>query len=114
MSFFRRLIFYLFGVSLGLLLSYAFFSERPYTCNYLPNDRVLSYLRNQELSFSEDAMLNFKLLKLDTNQIVNILHQGNVNFANSDTKNKTYEVNSSLLNVIFLVRNDTTIILNIW
>jgi len=114
MSFFRRLVFYFFGVSLGVAISYAFFSDRPYTCNYLPNDRVLSHLRSGQLIFSERAILSFNTLNVDSNDVFHLLKDGRVNFSTSNKKQKVYEVNSNVINANFQLKKDTTLLINLW
>jgi len=114
MSFFRRLVFYLFGVSLGVGLSSAFFSDRPYTCNYLPNDRVLSHLRSGQLTFSEEALLSFNTLNIDTNDVFHLLQDGRVNFSKSNKEQKIYEINSSVISANFQLKKDTTLLINLW
>ena len=123
MNFFRRFIFYFFGVALGVAISYSFFSDREYTFNYFPNDRVLSHLLNEELYFSQQALLQFQHLDIDTLDIVEMLTHGKVDFSQSNKKNKQYQVvlditnythNSTPLHADFMLKKDTSLLLNIW
>ena len=123
MSFLRRFFFYFVGVSLGVALSYAFFSDRNYTFNYFPNQRVLSHLRNGSLSFTDTAFLKFKKLDIDTIHITDLLINGKVNFSKSNKSKKHYYVTINMLNKVgvekllsgfFELNNDTTLVLDIW
>ena len=123
MTFLRRFLFYFIGVSLGVALSYAFFSDRPYTFNYFPNQRVLSHLRNGSLSFTDTAFLKFKKIDIDTIHLVDLLTSGKVNFSNSDKNKKKYYLTTDILNksgveirltAIFALKKDTTLVLDIW
>ena len=80
MKFWRKLLYYMIGVSLGVLMVYFFFGDREIGCSYFPNDRVLSDLRKKEVV----NRLNVELV--DSSLIQNILLMGDVDFKKSLTR----------------------------
>ncbi|MCR9154211.1 MAG: hypothetical protein NXI09_08885 [Bacteroidetes bacterium] len=50
----KKVIYYMLGVSLGVVMVYFFFGDRDIQCSYFPNDRVLYDLRKKDFSFAED------------------------------------------------------------
>ena len=55
MGFWKRLRFYLFGVSIGVVLVLIFFGPRSMQCSYFPNSRALEEAKIYPMSFSESA-----------------------------------------------------------
>ena len=80
MPFFRKLLYYLIGVGLGVLIVIFLFGDRDFGCSYFPNDRVLSDLRKKELSIPEEVEAKMATSGLDTTDIRVMLQEGKVNF----------------------------------
>jgi len=120
MNYQRRIIFYLFGVALGVIVSYSFFSDRNYEFNYFPNARILSHLRQAELYFSNSAQDECSKLKIDSHAILNILEQGVVDISESNKLEKIYLIQDDTLNAYFQIikgssqEKDSTLLLDIW
>jgi hypothetical protein len=103
MAFLKRLGFYLFGLSIGLVFLTIFFknkSERTgFEFCYFPNCRTLKDIRSKSLSYSkavEELILN---QELDSIKIAYFLREGDVDFKSSDTKStpcKTYVIKADL------------------
>ena len=92
MSLRYRLAFYLFGVTLGIIFLYYFLTakaeSRDVSFCYLPNCRVLKDLRSKPFFYSEKASKILLEKWIDTLDIKQTLHYGDVDFGNSNTKNK--------------------------
>lgn len=73
----RKILYYLLGVGLGVVMVYFFFGDRDIQCNYFPNDRVLYDLRKKEMGFSAD--LNME----DTTGLEFALERARVDFSRS-------------------------------
>lgn len=114
MPFIKRLGFYLFGVSLGILFLAFFFKKKTedtgaYFC-YFPNCRTLKDIRSKPMYYSDAVTEQLRSKALDTTDIVGLLTQGDVDFGRSDTKSnpcKTYIVEGTIkeVEVIATVRN---------
>lgn len=87
MKFWRKLLYYLFGVGLGLMMVYFFFGDRDIGCSYFPNDRVLSDLRKKELVIGESVDWLNNAGTTDSALIDDILLLGDVDFEKSITRN---------------------------
>lgn len=103
MAFLKRLGFYLIGFSIGLVFLFFFLKKKSDETGvsfcYLPNCRVLKELRSKPLAYSEqiDQMIHDKTL--DSLTINYFMHEGDVNFKKSDTKNtgcKTYIIEGTI------------------
>lgn len=53
MSFFKRLSYYLFGFSIGLIFLYYFINKKDATFNYSPNKRVIADINKKEWIFKK-------------------------------------------------------------
>ena len=51
MSFFKRLLYYLFGFSIGLIFLFYFMGKKEATFNYSPNKRVLADIEKKKMDF---------------------------------------------------------------
>lgn len=103
MAFLKRLGFYLIGFSIGLVFLFFFLKKKSDETGvsfcYLPNCRVLKELRSKPLAYSKqiDQMIYNKTL--DSLTINYFMHEGDVNFKKSDTKNtgcKTYIIEGTI------------------
>lgn len=86
MKFWRKLLYYLFGVGLGVLMVMFFFGDRDIGCSYFPNDRVLSDLRKKQLVIDESVELFNGSSPNDSLLLERILLSGDVNFDRSITR----------------------------
>jgi hypothetical protein len=99
MPFIKRLGFYLFGASIGVLFLVFFFRKKTadtgvYFC-YFPNCRTLKDIRSKPMYYSDDVSTQLLNKQLDSADVVDLLTNGDVNFGLSDTKStpcKTYIV----------------------
>lgn len=66
MNFWKRLRFYLIGVSIGVVLVLVFFGPRTMQCSYFPNSRALEEAKIYPMSFSETAQQTMDSEKIDS------------------------------------------------
>ena len=83
MSFFKRLIYYLGGVGLGIILLMFFLSGKKTSCDYGPNARTLKFLKSKPLIKSIESEKSLAIYSLDSANISFVLKHGEVNFSNS-------------------------------
>lgn len=92
MAFIKRLGFYLFGLSIGLVFLTIFLKKKSEETGvefcYFPNCRTLKDIRSKPRSYSDELQKMFENEKLDTLDINYLLTEGNVDFGRSDTKSK--------------------------
>lgn len=86
MTLLKRIGFYLGGFSVGLLLLAFFLSGKKTSCDYSPSARVKKNIRIKKQLYSDDVSSQIKSNIIDTSSINYILHKGNVNFSESNTK----------------------------
>ncbi len=96
-SFFKRLGFYLFGLSIGIIFLAFFFKKKTKETGvsfcYFPNCRTLKDMRSKPISYSEEINQLLENQQLDTTDINSFFRDGDVDFGRSDTKSvpcKTY------------------------
>jgi len=82
-SFFKRLIYYLGGVGLGIILLMFFLSGKKTSCDYGPNARTLKFLKSKPLIKSIESEKSLAIYSLDSANISFVLKHGEVNFSNS-------------------------------
>lgn len=85
MSFKQRLLRYLVGVSIGLLMVWGMFGNRNWL-KWTPNNRVLERLRHSDFTINAQARCGMECLNLHDGAIRRILSNGDVDFSESDTK----------------------------
>jgi len=87
-SFFKRLGFYLVGLSLGLVFLAFFFKEKRTEFCYLPNCRVLKSIRSKPLVY--DDLISDRLVtqKIDSTALDLFFRESEVIFSKSDTNKK--------------------------
>ena len=97
MAFLKRLGFYLFGLSVGLIFLSMFLKKKSEETGvsfcYFPNCRTLKDIRSKPMYYSEDVSKQLKNKEIDSLDIVYLLNEGDVDFSKSDTKSvpcKTY------------------------
>ncbi|QLG47071.1 DUF4258 domain-containing protein [Costertonia aggregata] len=114
MAFLKRLGFYLFGLSIGIVFLTMFLKKKSDETGvsfcYLPNCRTLKDIRSKPMSYSPEVSRKLVDKTLDTLDIATILTDGDIDFGNSDTKSvpcKTYKI-EGIINkkeTIITVRN---------
>lgn len=85
MSLLRRLLYYLGGFTVGLILLFFFLGGKRASCEYGPNARTLKNIRVKERVFTEEFEQALKNLALDTAAVSHILTEGDVQFSESNT-----------------------------
>ena len=103
MPFIKRLGYFLFGLSIGLVFLDFFLIKKTketgtWFC-YLPNCRVLKDMRSKPLYFSESIDQDLLNKTLDSLTINYFFLEGDVNFSLSDTKSvpcKTYVIEAEI------------------
>ena len=78
MPFIKRLSYYLFGLSLGIVLILLFFNAKNTKCNYSPQKRVINDLSSKKWISSNN--------KIDSLKYYTWLKNGKINFSKSNTK----------------------------
>jgi hypothetical protein len=82
----QRLLYYLGGFAIGLILLFFFLGGKKTSCDYGPSARVLKNIRVKKKAFSEQALNNMQRYKIDTTDISLVLTNGDVIFSKSNTK----------------------------
>ena len=103
MAFIKRLGFYLFGLSIGLVFLAMFLKKKSaetgvYFC-YLPNCRTLKDIRSKPFYYSDDVKQLMASKVIDSSQIKELFTDGHIDFGKSDTKSnpcKTYLIEGFL------------------
>ncbi|MDV7138901.1 DUF4258 domain-containing protein [Maribacter sp. TH_r10] len=107
MAFLKRLGFYLFGLSIGLVFLTIFLKNKSEETGvefcYFPNCRTLKDIRSKKISYSNEIDQMIRDKQLDSLTIMGFLNDGEVDFKNSDTKStpcKTYLIESEVNDVL--------------
>ncbi|MBM3433742.1 MAG: hypothetical protein FJX93_03170 [Bacteroidetes bacterium] len=82
----RRLLWYGFGVGLGVLLVGFLFRDRDFECSYFPNDRVLAELHRKPVCGADSTLWN--QLGADSAVLRAFLTLGEVDFSESQTRTR--------------------------
>jgi hypothetical protein len=103
MAFLKRLGFFLFGLSIGLVFLTIFLKKKSEETGtefcYFPNCRTLKDIRTKQISYSDDINQLIGKKELDSTDINSFLHNGDVDFGQSETKTrpcKTYYIEGML------------------
>ena len=103
MPFIKRLGYFLFGLSIGLVFLAFFLNKKTKETGtsfcYLPNCRVLKDMRSKPLYFSESIDRDLLNKTIDSLTISYFFLEGDVNFSLSDTKSvpcKTYVIEAEV------------------
>ncbi|MGF1557587.1 MAG: DUF4258 domain-containing protein [Flavobacteriaceae bacterium] len=98
-SFFKRLGFYMFGLSIGIVFIAFFFKKKTEETGtsfcYFPNCRTLKDMRSKPISYAEEINELLSTKALDSTDIISFFTSGDVDFARSDTKSipcRTYYI----------------------
>lgn len=102
MNFNQRLLRYLIGVMIGLLIVYALFGDRNWT-GWTPGNRVLKELREGSLHKSERAQCQMDCLGISDAAVKTMLTTGKVSFSESNARStpRVYVVKNDLLQMTF-------------
>jgi hypothetical protein len=84
MRFRHRLGWYSVGFFLGLFFVSMVFLGKDTRCNYFPNARVLNDFRSKSFKYSPEAREDMRQLGMGENDIIAILHNGDVDFSRSN------------------------------
>ncbi|MDB2317177.1 hypothetical protein N9V23_00265 [Flavobacteriales bacterium] len=82
----RRIFLYLFGVGLGIIVSFLFFGDRDIDFSYLPNARTVKHLRSQELRISEQAMCQLDCIGVSQLFFENLFNESDLEVDFSSSK----------------------------
>jgi hypothetical protein len=82
----RRILWYGFGVGLGVLLVAFIFRDRDFECSYFPNDRVLAELHRKPLRGADSAL--WQAVGADSSVLKAFLTLGEVDFGASQTRTR--------------------------
>ena len=103
MAFLKRLGFFLFGLSIGLVFLTIFLKKKSQETGtefcYFPNCRTLKDIRTKQISYSDAIVQLMQERELDSTDINGFLYNGEVDFGASETKTKpckTYYIEGML------------------
>jgi hypothetical protein len=82
----RRILWYGFGVGLGVLLVAFIFRDRDFECSYFPNDRVLAELHRKPVRGADSAL--WHSVGADSSVLKAFLTLGEVDFGASQTRTR--------------------------
>lgn len=88
MKLFKRIGYYLIGVSLGSIIVLFIWKGKDVAFPYGPDARTLSSIRKKTLTYSESAKNSMNEFKIDTTYINAILLTGDVKFGKSEPRKK--------------------------
>lgn len=94
----RRFALYGFGFAIGIILVFFFLGGKNASCNWLPNDRMLKIIRSKHINYSNETLKTLDLSEIDSLDINEILSNGDIDFAKSQTKNdpcRNYIINGT-------------------
>jgi len=109
----QRFKYYGVGFILGAGLVYALFGQRTdISCNYFPNARVLSHLRQGTVEYSDSAACKIECMELDSTAMAGFWWYGDVDFRASDPRREPfgrYSIEHADLAIHVLVENRDSI-----
>ncbi|MDL5511827.1 DUF4258 domain-containing protein [Arenibacter sp. M-2] len=92
MAFLKRLGFFLFGLSIGLVFLTIFLKKKSQETGtefcYFPNCRTLKDIRSKQISYSDAIDQLIRQQEMDSTDINGFLYNGEVDFGKSETKTK--------------------------
>ncbi|GBF19796.1 hypothetical protein GQ41_1127 [Arenibacter algicola] len=92
MAFLKRLGFFIFGLSIGLVFLTIFLKKKSQETGtefcYFPNCRTLKDIRSKQISYSDAIVQLIQQKDLDSTDINGFLYNGDVDFGMSETKTK--------------------------
>ena len=83
----NRLAFYGFGFLIGIVLVFFFLGGKKASCNWFPNDRMLTIIRSKHIIYSGDVNQFLVTNPVDSADVSQILTTGDIDFSKSNVKN---------------------------
>ncbi len=110
MKLIQRVGYYLGGFSIGLIILAFFLNGKKTSCSYGPDARVLKNIRLKKITYSNHIQSNLENHNLDTVAINYVLKKGNINFSESNARQKpcgmyTVEGDFEKKEIVFTVEN---------
>lgn len=110
MKLIQRIGYYLGGFSMGLIILAFFLNGKKTSCSYGPESRVLKNITTKKLLYTSFSIEALKNKSVDTAVIRSVLRKGDINFSESNPRNKPcgiYLVEAELDNqdVLFTIEN---------
>ena len=99
MKLIQRIGYYLGGFAIGLIILAFFLRGKNTSCDYGPNARTIKNISIKKKVYSENATAFMHMHQIDTLEVSRLIHTGDVNFSESDTKSegcKTYSIENTL------------------
>ena len=124
MNFLNRFSIFSIGIIIGVFIIIISIKNRKETIsfNYLPSDRIKSYLLKHDINYIDHSLCKLQLLKLDTLKIYSYIENSKVNFKKSKIRGydcKIYYLinknisDNSVLEFVFTKCDNTIILKNI-
>jgi hypothetical protein len=88
MKLIQRIGYYLGGFSIGLVILAFFLNGKKTSCSYGPDARVLKNIRLKKIVFSDNSNAQLLTNNLDSVAVNYVLRKGNINFSESDARQK--------------------------
>lgn len=105
----KRFYYYLIGFGIGLILTLIIFKGRG--CEWLPNERVLTSIRNSSIFITSKNACIMEKANISKEDIFTLLESGDINFGESQTKSITKPY--YLKNVMYDRSNSKTYIIEL-
>ena len=88
MKLIQRIGYYLGGFSIGLIILAFFLNGKKTSCSYGPDARVLKNIRLKKIIYSDNIQSDLKNYNLDSVAIDYVLRKGNIDFSESNPRQK--------------------------
>ncbi|MDO7171391.1 hypothetical protein [Mariniflexile sp. AS56] len=88
MKLIQRIGYYLGGFSLGLVILAFFLNGKKTSCSYGPDARVLKNIRLKKIEYSNTIQSQLHTNNLDSVAVNYVLRKGNINFSESNSRQK--------------------------
>lgn len=117
---YRRLFFYLIGVLIGSVLSFAIFGNRfaTYFKNWLPEERVKNKLKGCSINFDKKSKCVIKCLNIKQKDLINKIMLSDIIFSESKQHSKPCPVYKfaykKTLYIIIKMCNKTAVVQDIY
>jgi len=117
MEFFRRFIWYLFGVGIGVVMVIIMFGKRnDITFNYLPSARIKGNISSKIINYNKQTLDLLNNAGLDSTNISELLVNGDVDISKSNKdldSCKIYYIENEEMIAIFENCDSTVNIINV-
>lgn len=88
MKLIQRIGYYLGGFSIGLVILAFFFNGKKTSCSYGLDARVLKNINSKKIVYSNNFKQEMSSKNIDTTAIYYVLKKGDIDFSNSNTRQK--------------------------